>query len=135
MSNAAQIQHYHATEQIQPDYVDQHQEEGFVADIGLPESQADAYHRSRRNQRNGDFNPDHSIDYLYNSGVSVGINTDTRTVSNVTLVEEYQKLHQYFGWGMDHFLKCNLNALEAAFLPEEKKEELKDHLVSSYKMK
>ncbi len=41
---------------------------------------------------------DHPIDELYRAGISVGVNTDTRTISNITLNEEYAKLHQTFGW-------------------------------------
>ena len=64
---------------------------------------------------------DHPIDRLYNAGVSVGINTDGRTISNISLTDEYDRLQQTFGWGAKHFLKCNQNALAAAFLSKEKK--------------
>ena len=74
----------------------------------------------------------HNIDTLFNEGLSVGINTDGKSVSNVTLSQEYEKLSQTFGWDKEHFLKCNLNALEAAFLDEEKKAPLKEKLLKSY---
>lgn len=64
---------------------------------------------------------DHPIDRLYNAGVSTGINTDGRTISNISLTGEYERLQQTFGWGAEHFLKCNRNALAAAFLSKEKK--------------
>lgn len=67
---------------------------------------------------------DHTIDRLYKAGVSVGINTDGRTTANVTLAEEYRRLHNCFGWGPEHFLRCNLDALEAAFVGEELRKEL-----------
>ena len=72
---------------------------------------------------------DHPIDRLYNAGVSVGIDTDSRTLSNISLTDEYERLQQVFGWGAEHFLKCNQNALAAAFLPAEIKEILEENLL------
>lgn len=74
----------------------------------------------------------HSVNALYEAGLSVGINTDGRAISYVTLTEEYEKLHQTFGWGAAHFLKCNLAAVEAAFIPEELKQSLKESLQKGY---
>ena len=34
-----------------------------------------------------------------NRGISLGISTDTRTVTDVTLTQEYQRLNETFGWG------------------------------------
>lgn len=75
---------------------------------------------------------DHPADRLYSAGVSVGVNTDARTISNVTLASEYDVLHRLFGWTVGHFRTCNLNALEAAFLPEKPKRDLTDRLVQAY---
>ena len=74
----------------------------------------------------------HPIDFLYNSGVSVGINTDGRTLANVSLSEEYKKLINAFNWGTDHFKKCNLNAISKAFLPESDKKILANKIIDSY---
>ena len=62
---------------------------------------------------------DHPIDRLYRAGISIGVNTDTRTISDITLNEEYEKLHQTFGWGNEDFYRCNVNALKAAFIPDD----------------
>jgi adenosine deaminase len=62
---------------------------------------------------------DHPIDILYRAGLSVGVNTDTRTIGNITLSQEYARLHETFGWDADDFLRCNRNALEAAFIPDD----------------
>jgi len=64
---------------------------------------------------------DHPVDRLRRAGVSVGINTDSRTLCNTTLEREYSLLRKQFGWGMEEFRQCNINALEAAFLPEKDK--------------
>jgi adenosine deaminase len=60
------------------------------------------------------------------------VNTDTRTISDITLNEEYEKLHRVFGWEKEDFLKCNLNALRAAFIPQETREELIARLKEGY---
>jgi adenosine deaminase len=46
---------------------------------------------------------DHPIDFLYNCGVSVGVNSDARTLLNVSLTDEYMKLANVFDWKKDHF--------------------------------
>src|SRR5579864_5905195 len=40
----------------------------------------------------------HPINVFYEEGLSIGINTDTRMIANVTLAQEYEKLHRTFGW-------------------------------------
>jgi adenosine deaminase len=75
----------------------------------------------------------HSINTIYEAGISVGINTDARTISNVTLTDEYETLARVFSWDKDHFLTCNLNALEHAFIPDEKKNELRTRLLYAYR--
>ncbi len=75
---------------------------------------------------------DHPIDKLYRAGISVGVNTDTRTICNITLTQEYEKLNRVFGWEKEHFLHCNVNALRAAFIPEQTRKELMARLMESY---
>jgi adenosine deaminase len=75
---------------------------------------------------------DHPIDRLYRAGISIGVNTDTRTISNITLNEEYEKLHQTFGWGKEDFYRCNVNALKAAFIPEDVCGKLLERLSEGY---
>jgi adenosine deaminase len=75
---------------------------------------------------------DHPIDRLYRAGLSVGVNTDTRTITNVTLSEEYAKLQQTFGWGARDFYQCNRNALNAAFLSDDVRETLLTRLAEGY---
>ena len=75
---------------------------------------------------------DHPIDRLVRAGVSVGVNTDTRTMTHVTLGQEYTRLHQTFGWQAQDFYHCNRNALSAAFVPEDVRNELLARLVDGY---
>ncbi len=71
---------------------------------------------------------DHPVDRLYRAGLPVSVNTDTRTVTNVSLNEEYERMSEAFGWAEEDFLRCNLQALQAAFLPEEEKRVLEEKL-------
>ena len=77
--------------------------------------------------------PDHPISKIYDAGISIGVNTDTRTMTKITLNEEYENLHKTFGWGKEQFLQCNLNALRAAFIPEPFKIQLTDRLLEVYR--
>lgn len=63
----------------------------------------------------------HPVDKIYKSGVSMSINTDARTISDIDLKQEYETLEKYFSWKMDNFLKCNLEAIKYAFISSEKK--------------
>lgn len=75
---------------------------------------------------------DHPINRLYDDGISIGVNTDARTITSVTLAQEYERLHTTFGWDSEHFLRCNLAALEAAFLQEKRKPALEARLREAY---
>jgi len=75
---------------------------------------------------------DHPVRNLYEAGLSVGINPDAYTLIGITLTQEYEKLHQTFGWGKAQFLHCNLNAIKAAFIPEAAKKPLIDRLQEAY---
>ena len=76
----------------------------------------------------------HPIDQLYQSGLSLSVNTDTRTITNISLSREYEKLREVFGWTISHFYNCNVNALKAAFIPEDLKTTLLEKLYKAYKV-
>jgi adenosine deaminase len=67
---------------------------------------------------------DHPVDRLFRSGASLSISTDTRTITNITLEQEYARLERHFGWGTGEFLACNRAALEAAFIEAPVRENL-----------
>lgn len=71
---------------------------------------------------------EHPIKELMQRGVLCTINTDNRTVSNTSLEREYKLLADGLGFTEDDFRKCNLNAIEAAFISEKEKEELRKKL-------
>ena len=67
---------------------------------------------------------DHPIYRLFKRGVKVTINTDNRTVSNVTLTEEYNNILNNFSFDINDLIKMNKNAILSAFITEEEKQEL-----------
>ncbi|WP_367392502.1 adenosine deaminase [Lewinella sp. LCG006] len=76
--------------------------------------------------------PDHPVDHLYRQGVSLSINTDGRALVDVDLTHEYEQLTNIFGWEKAHFLRCNLEAIRHAFIPEAEKEGLRARLLVGY---
>lgn len=75
---------------------------------------------------------EHSIDRLFRQDISLGISTDNRTLTPLTLNQEYEKLATTFGWDKNDFLKCNLNAIRAAFMPQPIKEGLMRQVAQAY---
>ena len=75
---------------------------------------------------------DHNIARLHAAGVSVGVNTDGRTLCGVNLTEEYRNVASAFGWEPREFLECNLEAARAAFLSEEERGCLERTLVMAH---
>lgn len=73
----------------------------------------------------------HPVKDLPDSGVSFNINTDCRTVCNLSLTDEYQRLEQHFGWRKE-FLAANLYAVKASFAPEKLQHELAERLTQAY---
>ena len=71
---------------------------------------------------------EHAVDDLYRAGVPLSISTDTRTIANITLTEEYRNLEQHFGWTPADLLACNQAAIDAAFVEESTKHALRERL-------
>lgn len=74
---------------------------------------------------------EHPVDRLFRAGLSVGINTDTRTITNVTLEKEYSRIREHFGWRDEEFLACNREAMRSAFVEETMRERLLAQLTSN----
>ncbi len=68
-----------------------------------------------------DIIENHPVDKIYKSGISMSINTDARTISDVDLGKEYKTLERYFNWEKECFFKCNIEAINHAFISQEKK--------------
>ena len=75
---------------------------------------------------------DHPVDRLFHAGVSLSISTDARTITNITLEQEYAKLRDAFSWTDERFLQCNLKGIDAAFIPDETKRVLSERLRTGF---
>jgi adenosine deaminase len=75
---------------------------------------------------------EHAVDRLFRAGVSLGINTDARTITNVTLEQEYARLREHFAWTDDELEACNREALRAAFVDEPTRARLLAQLQSGH---
>lgn len=75
---------------------------------------------------------EHPIDKLFKRNVSLSINSDGRTISDVNLNEEYHKLSYLFGWSVQELRQCNLNAIDYAFTSDENKVLLRKKINSAY---
>lgn len=71
---------------------------------------------------------EHPIKELYEDEIPLGVNTDNRTVSNISLSEEYLKLYNTFNFTLNDFQKMNENSIKHAFLNEDMKNELMEIL-------
>ena len=74
----------------------------------------------------------HPVDRLYDAKVPLNISTDCRTISNITLSEEYARLIKQFHWTKANFLTCNLEAIDHAFTTPEIKARLRTQLSAAY---
>lgn len=66
----------------------------------------------------------HPVKKMYNDKMSLSINTDNSTVSNVSITDEYIKLYKTFNFTIADFKKMNEMAINHAFISEKEKEEL-----------
>jgi adenosine deaminase len=73
---------------------------------------------------------DHPLPYLARAGVPVTLSTDDRTVSRLTLVEEYRRAHEVLGLTTRELWQINVHALQVAFLHHD--EELRARLLAEF---
>lgn len=74
----------------------------------------------------GDDLADHPFDLLYQLGFTVTVNPDNRLMSATSITRELGLLADAFDYDLDDLLTFQLNAVDAAFLPVERREELAD---------
>ena len=72
---------------------------------------------------------EHPIYDFYKNGIKVCINTDNKTVSNISLNEEYMKLYDIFKFDIDDYKKMNMYAIDNSFLSDKEKDKLKEKLL------
>ncbi len=66
----------------------------------------------------------HPIKKYYDYGIRISINTDNRTVSNVTLTDEYKNLINNLGFTIQNIIDINKMAISTAFLSNDEKTQL-----------
>ena len=75
---------------------------------------------------------EHAIKKMYESNLNITINTDNRTVSNITLTEEYNKLINTFNFSLEDIKNMNITAINASFISDIDKENLKQEYILKY---
>ncbi|MEM9038783.1 MAG: adenosine deaminase [Actinomycetota bacterium] len=59
----------------------------------------------------------HPIGMLRRLQFRVTVNTDNRLMSDTSMTQEMQQLHDAFGWGLSDFQWVSVNAMKSAFIP------------------
>ena len=75
---------------------------------------------------------EHTLNKIYDSSISLSLNTDGRTISNTTLSKEYLIAYKEFNWDLKKLKKTNLEAIKFSFSSEETKDKLIKIISSSY---
>ncbi|HUF99754.1 MAG TPA: adenosine deaminase [Ilumatobacter sp.] len=60
---------------------------------------------------------DHPIELLRRLRFRATVNTDNRLMSDTSMSNEMQQLHEAFGWGLSDFEWLSINAMKSAFAP------------------
>ena len=69
---------------------------------------------------------DHPVDEFLKRGINLSIGTDNRTVSNISLSDEYTILEKTFGWSQSEFAKVYNMSIDASFARTKTKEWLRE---------
>lgn len=72
----------------------------------------------------------HSLAPLREAGVNLGLNTDARATTNVSLCDEYTKVSAAFIWSLKEMQEITQSALNASFAPEDVRAQVKTMLDS-----
>jgi adenosine deaminase len=69
---------------------------------------------------------EHPLKRLFDLGVKVTINSDDPEVLETNLNNEYRIAHEVLGMSLKDIVVCNQYAVEASFLPKEKRQAVLD---------
>jgi adenosine deaminase len=67
----------------------------------------------------------HPVKSLMNAGVKISINSDDPGMFDSTILDDYLLLYEHHGFTLEDFRACNMMALQASFIPLEKKEKIR----------
>lgn len=74
----------------------------------------------------------HPIRRFFDKGAKVTVNTDDPSMFNTDMNTEYLQLHRRLGFNMRELFQLTLNALDSSFLPEMRKEEMRESFTKEY---
>ncbi|PKO17801.1 MAG: adenosine deaminase [Chloroflexi bacterium HGW-Chloroflexi-10] len=74
----------------------------------------------------------HPILRMIDSGLFVTINTDDPSISQITLGDEFHLLYNEFQQPLERFYKLSMASINAAFLNEDEKSNLREHFRLAY---
>ena len=75
---------------------------------------------------------DHPVNKIYNSSISMSLNTDGRAISVTDLAKEYSIADKKFNWDFEKIKKCNLQAIKHAFTSNTIKKKIIERLEKSF---
>jgi adenosine deaminase len=75
---------------------------------------------------------DHPIQRLSELGFTLTVSCDNRLMSGTSMSRELGLLVEAFGWDLSDLELMALNGIEAAFLPQDRREELTDLIIEEY---
>jgi aminodeoxyfutalosine deaminase len=75
---------------------------------------------------------DHPVGRLWEQGVYITVNSDDPPMFNTNLVGEYQALADHLGFDACVLERLSLNALQASFLPDDRKGALEQDFLSEF---
>lgn len=70
----------------------------------------------------------HPVYKYHKDNIKVNLSTDNRTVSDITLTEEYYNLHKAFNMTLDDYKSIYLDSVEASFCSEDLKKKLRTYI-------
>lgn len=70
----------------------------------------------------------HPFYNYHKDDIKLNLSTDNRTVSDITLLEEYNNLHKTFKMNLEDYKKIYLNSIEASFCNEDIKRKLRTYI-------
>jgi adenosine deaminase len=74
----------------------------------------------------------HPLRDLYVLGVNVTVNTDDPSVSDTSLTDEYMVAMMGLGVNLRDLRNCTRNAIRAAFLPPDSKQQLERTILGAF---
>ncbi len=76
---------------------------------------------------------EHPIRGFIKQGIRVSVNSDDPPMFNTDMNNEYLQLHRELGFTVDELMRISLDSVETSFLPEKRKNELRETFLREYR--